>query len=311
MFILPAIMKDHNEDYYHRADKVLYEYHGIIPERMLSIPQIIKRLWNEEDILKTGTKDKSKDMLQEAEWQLMKENPEALEDMLDDLKHGNRYYTAIETDKGLLFFSRDMEGKKQCGDYLTEFVANRFFDPGLDIKRLTVHEMRGWPSIMDKKVNRCRNCFGEWEPEDIMKEWVYRDKSELKNVTDSETYDLAPTWENYSRLTDNEKGLGLPRSVDNYDRMTLLYIMDKGYPMDGLIDEYPDNFSFHKNFEKIENKLLSRDRWNVYDEMQEKAKKLAERLLKENFPTMRQKATATSEIKVEKEIPKKSKGRKM
>ncbi|MFS2711548.1 hypothetical protein AAH092_16980, partial [Bacteroides xylanisolvens] len=62
MFILPAIMRDHNEDYYHRADKVLYEYHGIIPERMLSIPQIIKRLWNEEDILKTGTKDKAKDM---------------------------------------------------------------------------------------------------------------------------------------------------------------------------------------------------------------------------------------------------------
>ena len=41
------------------------------------------------------------------------------------------------------------------------------------------------------------------------------------------------------------------------------------------------------------------------------SKKLAERLLKENFPAMRQKATATPEIKVEKEIPKKSKGRKM
>ena len=52
--------------------------------------------------------------------------------------------------------------------------------------------------------------------------------------------------------------------------MTLLYIMDKGYPRDGLIDEYPDNFSFHEKFEKIENKLLGRDRWDVYDEMQEK-----------------------------------------
>lgn len=48
--------------------------------------------------------------------------------------------------------------------------------------------------------------------------------------------------------------------------------MDKGYPRDGLIDEYPDNFSFHEKFEKIENKLLGRDRWDVYDEMQEKAK---------------------------------------
>lgn len=84
MYLLPAIMKDHNEDYYQRADKVLYEYHDIMPERLLWIPQVIKRLWNEEDILKTGTKDKVKDMLLEAEWQVMKENPKAVEDMLDD-----------------------------------------------------------------------------------------------------------------------------------------------------------------------------------------------------------------------------------
>ena len=28
---------------------------------------------------------------------------------------------------------------------------------------------------------------------------------------------------------------------------------DKGYPRDGLTDEYPDEFSFHEKFEKIEN----------------------------------------------------------
>ena len=47
--------------------------------------------------------------------------------------------------------------------------------------------------------------------------------------------------------------------------------MDKGYPRDGLIDEYPDNFSFYDKFEKIENKLLGRNRWDVYDVMLEKA----------------------------------------
>ena len=78
-----------------------------------------------------------------------------------------------------------------------------------------------------------------------------------------------------------------------------------------MIDEYPDNFSFHKKFERIENKLLGKDRWNVYDEMQEKAKKLAGSLLKEHFPNMRQVEKTPSEMKVKKEIPKKSKGRKM
>ena len=71
--------------------------------------------------------------------------------------------------------------------------------------------------------------------------------------------------------------------------MTLLYIMDKGYPRDGLIDEYPDNFSFYDKFEKIENKLLGRNRWDVYDVMQEKAKKLAGKLLKEHFSEIRRK----------------------
>ena len=93
--------------------------------------------------------------------------------------------------------------------------------------------------------------------------------------------------------------------------MTLLHIMDKGYPRDGLTDEYPDNFSFHEKFERIENKLLGRDRWDVHDEMQEKAKKLAGKLLYEHFPDTRQKEDAAPEMKVEKEIPKKSKGRKM
>ena len=88
--------------------------------------------------------------------------------------------------------------------------------------------------------------------------------------------------------------------------MTLLYIMDKGYPIDGVVDEYPDEFSFHKKFEKIENKLLGRDRGDVYDEMQEKAKKLAGKLLREHFPEIRQKADMK-----EKAAVRKSKGIKM
>lgn len=73
------------------------------------------------------------------------------------------------------------------------------------------------------------------------------------------------------------------QSVDNYDRMTLLHIMDKGYPRDGLMDEYPDNFSFYEKFERIERALLGRNRWNVYDEMQDETKKLVGKLLS-NFP---------------------------
>ena len=88
--------------------------------------------------------------------------------------------------------------------------------------------------------------------------------------------------------------------------MTLLYIVDKGYPRDGVVDEYPDEFSFHEKFEKIENKLLGRNRWDVYDELQEKAKKLAGKLLKEHFSEIRRK----TDVK-EKEHVKKNKGIKI
>lgn len=239
-------------------------------------------------------------------WQEIKSSPEVVAEMLDDLKNGNTYYTGVETDKGVLLFSRDMNGEEQYKQYMYKYIENYFFDTDFAMKSLTVHELSGWPSLMEGKVNRCYDDYGCLLPLEKIPTDAFVDKSALKSITDKETYDLSPTWENYHKLTDASKGLGLTRSPDNYDRMTLLYIMDKGYPRNGLIDEYPDKFSFHEKFEKIENKLLGRDRWDVYDEMQEKAKKLAGKLLREHFPETRQKADVR-----EKAVVQKSKGIKM
>lgn len=154
---------------------------------------------------------------------------------------------------------------------------------------------------MAGKINRCYDDYDNLLPLEKIPSNAFLDKSALKSITDKEVYDLLPTWENYARLTDSEKGLGLLRSMDNYDRMTLLYIMDKGYPIDGLTDEYPDNFSFHGKFERIERALLGRNRWNIYDEMQEKARKLAGKLLHEHFPDTRQEKDTAPKMKIEKE----------
>lgn len=200
-------------------------------------------------------------------WQEIKSSPEVVAEMLDDLKHGNTYYTGVETDKGVLLFSRDYVGNRQYGDFMAMNIEKRFFKPDFEGKSLNVYELKGWPSLMDGKINRCYDDYGCLLPVEKIPADAFVNKSAFKSITDKETYDLSPTWENYYKLTDTSKGLGLMRSTDNYDRMTLLYIMDKGYPRDGLIDEYPDNFSFHEKFEKIESKLLGRDRWDVYDEM--------------------------------------------
>lgn len=239
-------------------------------------------------------------------WEEIKSSPVAVADMLDDLKHGNKFYTGVETDKGVLVFSRNYEGNHQYGAFMEANIEKRFFEPDFEGRPLTVYELRGWPSLMAGKINRCYDDCDNLLPLEKIPSDAFLDKSALKSIMDKEVYDLSPTWENYVRLTDSEKGLGLLRSMDNYDRMTLLYIMDKGYPMDGLTDEYPDSFSFHENFEKIEGALLGRNRWNIYDEMQEKARKLAGKLLREHFPNTRQKV----EIK-EKEVLRNSKSIKM
>lgn len=231
-------------------------------------------------------------------WQEIQSSPELVKDMLDDLKRGNHYYSAIETDKGVLLFDNDMDGEWQFKNYMYKYVENGFFEPDFSLKSLTIHELSGWPSVMEGKVNLCKDDSEDRMNEDTMEPFVYQDKTVLKNVVESTTYALAPTWKNYHKLTDAEKGLGLTRSPDNYDRMTLLFIKEQGYPIDGLVDEYPDNFSFHDKFEEIESRMLGRNRWEMYDEMQEKAKKLAGDLLNEHFPDMRQ-SMEVKEVKVE------------
>lgn len=74
--------------------------------------------------------------------------------MLDDLKHGNTYYTGVETDKGVLLFSEDIRGEMQYSDYMYKYIENDFFDPEFTVKSLAVHKLRGWPSLMENKVNR-------------------------------------------------------------------------------------------------------------------------------------------------------------
>ena len=118
-------------------------------------------------------------------------SPEVTAEMLDDLKHGNTYYTGVETDKGVLIFSRDIIGEGQFSDYMYKYIENDFFASEFVLKSLAVHELRGWPSLMEGKVNRCHDRFGWWGDEETIRR-AYQDRSVLKNVTDSETYDFTP-----------------------------------------------------------------------------------------------------------------------
>mgnify|MGYP001001796455 CR=1 FL=1 len=61
-------------------------------------------------------------------WQEIKSSPEVVAEILDDLRNGNTYYTGVETDKGVLLFSRDMNGEEQYKQYMYKYIENYFFD---------------------------------------------------------------------------------------------------------------------------------------------------------------------------------------
>lgn len=58
-------------------------------------------------------------------WREIKSSPVAMADMSDDLKHGNKFYTGVETDRGVLLFSRDHVGERQCNVFLVMNVSIR------------------------------------------------------------------------------------------------------------------------------------------------------------------------------------------
>lgn len=113
--------------------------------------------------------------------------------MLDDLKHGNKFYTGVETDKGVLLFSRNYEGNHQYGAFMEANIERRFFEPDFEGKSLTVYELQGWPSLMAGKINRCYDDYDSLLPLEKIPADAYLDKEVLKSITGKEVYDLSPT----------------------------------------------------------------------------------------------------------------------
>lgn len=72
---------------------------GVMPHRNLRISEVVYCLWNDTDPL---SKDEHHTrILTPTTWQEIINSPYITE-MLKDLRQGNKYYTGIETEKGIL-----------------------------------------------------------------------------------------------------------------------------------------------------------------------------------------------------------------
>lgn len=90
-----------------------------------------------------------------------------------------------------------------------KYVENSFFEFDFFLKFLVVYDLSGWFFLMEGKVNFCKNEWGDWVDEEIMKWCVYQDRFVLKNVVESKIFDFVFIWENYFNLIEIGEGLGL------------------------------------------------------------------------------------------------------
>ena len=111
------------------------------------------------------------------------------------------------------------------------------------------------------------------------------DKDIVQFSTSVEEYNLEPTWENYASLTEERNGFEPICSVDNFDIMSLLYIKENGYPEDGLVCEYPYDFSYENEFQDLS---WSFSKLDSDEKIQQGYKALADELLQKHFPNIRQ-----------------------
>lgn len=225
--MVPPLRKRNNSNYLKSLEKAM----GWAGNRIAKLPVCIgSGVLPVKNIDPLSKDEHFKRILTPGMWEEIQSSPKMVEKILDDLKRGNHYYSAVETDKGVLLFDDNTNGEWQFNSYMYEYVEKSFFEPDFPLKSLAVHELSGWPSLMEGKVNLCKNERGDWVDEETMRLCAYQDRSVLKNVVESKTFDLAPTWENYFNLTEIGEGLGLPRSPDNYDRMTLPFHPGTGIP---------------------------------------------------------------------------------
>ena len=87
--------------------------HGIMLQRYLRLSEVVYCLWNETEPFSkddTYTRRLTPEM-----WEEIKLSPVVVADMLDDLRHGNKFYTGVETDKGGFFSAGTMKGTTNMG----------------------------------------------------------------------------------------------------------------------------------------------------------------------------------------------------
>lgn len=201
---------------------------------------------------------------------------------------GQNNYTGIETDRGVLLFDATQKGKELQKRY-RQFYTNHFFDPRLDISFFRVLELI--PTEAQRaKANPDLSALYEDGPEPfgVLSGNCYIDAKEIGVHTVNERVDMLATLANFASISQMDKGEIPDLPDDTYEISCLLYLASPESKEPFLQDEFPNFFSYYDRFKPLAKRFEEAGAETGKAQVMAGIRKLAEEILRQDFPNIRQ-----------------------
>jgi hypothetical protein len=210
----------------------------------------------------------------------------------ENQKNGKSLYNAIETDKGVLLFSKTKEGRKLFNDYLGLFMDN-LYNPLCNNTYFNIHRVESGDPALWEKCDIALKFPDRHLPLKIpVGEECFTGTGVLKESVDVMVSGWEPTPRQIQWITDPYEGVHIPIRGDTFDISALQEIAAGVSYNRLLLSGTMRRFSYEKEFFELAKKTDQCMDATEAGKLRGKAKALASELLERDFPDIRKVAEA-------------------
>ena len=203
---------------------------------------------------------------------------------LDNPKNDYEGYNAIETDKGVLLFSRTEEGFKLFHDYMSLYMDN-FYNPLCNNTYFNLFYIESDDVKMREKCDIALKFPEKHLPLQIpVKDECFTDTGVLKNSIDIKINGWEPNPEQIFQITDYVVGVYIPVRGDTFDIKTLQELANGISFNQALRSGIMSDFKYEKEFLEL---ALKEEKGKETQENIKERITLASEILKRDYPDIR------------------------
>lgn len=218
---------------------------------------------------------------------------------IESPKKGYSAYNAIETDKGVLLFSRTDAGFKLFHDYMELFMEN-LYNPRCNNTYFNLHYIESENPALREKCDIALKFPEKHLPLSIpIEDECYTDAGVLKESLEVKVNSWEPSPEQIHRITDCVDGVHIPVHGDTFD-ISSLQEMAIGISYNRvLLNGAMTAFSYENEFLELAKKMEICADITEAGKLRQEMKALASDILKRDFPDIRKKP----EVLLKEKIP--------